>query len=228
MVRLSIVAPAYNEKEKISSFLDSLISVKEHSDIISEIIVVDDGSSDDTSRLAEKYNVEIIRHDTRKGYGASLKSGIRKAHEPLICIIDSDNTYAADDILRLASEMDGCDMVVGDRQDSHERPKDHLVVKKMMEGVLSSIFKTKIMDINSGIRIMKKDFLTNYLDMLPNGFSFTSSITLITLLKKRRIKYIPVKYDRRKKGSKIRRLDFITAFILSYTRIVYYFLKGSL
>ncbi len=225
--KISIVIPVFNEGVHIEKFLGDLFrsfAEKERP----EVIVVDDGSTDDTPERLEKYGMETIRHERRSGYGASLKSGIRRATGEYICIIDADNTYSADDILPISSEVAGYDMVVGDRQDDDERPKDHLLAKKSVEKILSNISGVRVEDLNSGLRIMRKDILVKYLDSLPNGFSFTSSLTLIMLLKKYRIKYIPIRYERREKGTKVRRVMFVAAFVSGYLKILCRYFTGRL
>jgi len=224
--KISIVVPAYNESKNIETFLDKLTTLAKEDKAIAQIIVIDDGSYDNTAELIEKYNVDLISHVKRRGYGASLKDGIQKADGEHICIIDADNTYSVSDIPILKKYIEDHDMVVGARYDDTVRPKDHLAAKKSTEKILSKIFNFKVEDINSGLRIIRKDLIEKYLKILSNSFSFTSSITLIMLLKKAKIIYVPVRYERRKKGSKVRRLSFVFAFLQGYFKILWrYFLR---
>ncbi|MDP8299347.1 MAG: glycosyltransferase family 2 protein [Candidatus Tantalella remota] len=225
---LSVIIPAYNEISVIGSFIGSLKRTLSGLSGEHEIIVVDDGSTDNTLKRANSFNVKTVCHEKRRGYGASLKSGIRQSGEEYVCIIDADNTYEPSDVLALFSEAGGYDMVVGDRGADPGRPKDHLFVKKAAEKVLFWFFGVQVKDINSGLRIMKRDIVMRYLDLLSNGFSFTSSITLIMLLKKHKIKYIPISYERRDRGSKIRRWDFVAAFLSSYVRIFWYYFSKKI
>ncbi|MEA3490198.1 MAG: glycosyltransferase family 2 protein [Candidatus Omnitrophota bacterium] len=224
---LSIVIPVFNEDVHIDNLLNELFQLFAEGKV-PEIIVVDDGSTDNTPDLVDKFDVRTVRHERRRGYGASLKSGVRQAKSKYICIIDADNTYSVSDILSLTAEVDVCDMVVGDRRDDVKRPKDHLLAKKSMEKILSRVFEVPVADLNSGLRIMKRCVLLKYLDLLPDGFSLTSSITLIMLLKRYRIKYIPIKYERRDKGTKIRRLAFVAAFLYGYLRVLSRYFTGKL
>lgn len=228
MKDLSIVIPVFNESENLPAMLESLSRVFKDRESMPEVIIVDDGSTDDTLSRINKYDFKVICHRRRKGYGASLKSGIRHAGGANICIIDADNTYLAEDINRLYSQMGLYDMIVGERRnDDQSRPKDQLIVKKMSENVLSFIFGIRVSDINSGLRIIKRDLLLKYLSLLPDGFSFTSTLTLVMLLENHRIKYQPVAYRRRAWGTKIRRLSFVVMFLRAYFRVLIWYFFGN-
>ena len=169
---LSIVIPLYNESGGIDKLLQNIFQTFNDPGDMPEIIMVNDGSSDNTADVIRQHPVILINHIERKGYGAALKSGVVKAANNSICIIDADNTYCTGNILDLKGYASDYDMVVGDRKDNKKRPKDHLVVKKLIEKLLSRIFNVHILDINSGLRIMNRQVLIKYLDLLPDGFSF--------------------------------------------------------
>jgi hypothetical protein len=120
------------------------------------------------------------------------------------------------------------DMVVGERHDESERPRDHLLAKRAIEWCLSRIFRCRVGDINSGLRVMRREAAVKYLDLMPEGFSFTSTITLVFLLKGLKILYIPIFYARRADGSKLKRGEFVKAFILSYARVIRVYFRGRL
>ena len=106
----TIIIPAYNEEEAIGQTLEKLVELKVHED--HEIIVVDDGSSDSTAEIAAAYPVRLLRHHVNKGYGASLKTGIRKAEKDIVLFMDSDGQHDPADISRILEKLDeGYDMV---------------------------------------------------------------------------------------------------------------------
>lgn len=185
---------------------------------------MDDGSSDNTKEILKKYSILLICHPVRKGYGASIKDGVNIADGNLICIIDADGTYLPADILSLLDNVNDCDMVVGSRTKSGGAsfPLTYKVSKFFICSVLSLIFRQKVLDINSGLRIMKKNILIKYRSILPEGFSLTATITFAMMLDGYKIKYVPVDYHERTGKSKIKRLSYTFNFIKSYLRILLY------
>ena len=223
MRKLSVVIPVYNEQATINNFIAKLKEEIGKNNSIFECIFVDDSSDDKTQDILRDNNVNLLSHSRRLGYGAALKTGIEKAQGDFICIIDADNTYSPSDILRLAQFTDDFDMIVGARVKCAEDlfPFYQNWAKGFICFLLKIIFKQKIIDINSGLRLIKKTALKKYLSILPDGFSFTASITLAMLIDKHKIKYIPVNYFRRLGRSKVEVLSYTINFIKSYWRIIY-------
>src|SRR6266849_2393982 len=116
---VTIIVPAYNEAEGIGQVLDTIINCMVEADLGYELIVVDDGSTDGTDAIVEAKGVRIIRHKFNRGYGASLKTGIRQSRCPIVAIIDADGTYPVDALPRLLACMAEYDMVVGARTGDH-------------------------------------------------------------------------------------------------------------
>lgn len=229
MARVSIIIPALNEEEAISSVLEQLRKLP----IDAEIIVVDDGSSDRTRVLAEEHGARVIRHPVPAGYGKSLKDGILAASAETIVITDADGTYPIASIPELLKTFDeGYDMVVGARQGSAYRGTflkfpARIVFKFLVEFATGR----KIPDVNSGFRVFKKSFAMEHFDDLCNGFSFTTTITLVAHLTGKIVAYVPISYEKRVGSSKVRivrdslrTLQYITEAIARFNPIKFFLL----
>lgn len=223
---ISVVIPAYNEAVGIPSVLEEVENSLRGSGFSHEIIVVDDGSTDGTGRLAARPGVRVIRHPANKGYGAALKTGIRRARYELIAIIDADRTYPGGEIPRLAKHLleHDYDMVVGARTgaDVHV-PLMRRPAKWAIAQIANYLAGRKIPDLNSGLRVFKKEVALEFLPLLPAGFSFTASITLALLSNDYLVDFLPVDYYCRQGKSKIRPLRDTLNFLGLILRTVMYF-----
>lgn len=217
---VSIVVPAYNEKECIGGFLGKLKPVAKK--IKAEIIVVDDGSSDGTAGIVKKKGVKLIQHPYNKGYGAALKTGIKAASGDTIAITDGDGTYPSSDIAKLVGEIGKYDMVIGDRSGSRHIPLLRRPAKWMLRHLAQYVVKKKIPDLNSGLRAFKKQVALGYFHLLPDKFSFTTTITLASLNDGLSVKFVPISYHKRGGKSKIRPFHF-PEFMLLILRVMTYF-----
>jgi glycosyltransferase involved in cell wall biosynthesis len=223
MHKLSVVVPVYNEEKAIGDFISNLKGAMEARNIVYECVVVDDHSNDGSPEILKKTDVTLVTHNARLGYGAALKTGIDKASGDILCIIDADNQYEPSDILRLVQCIDSYDMVVGARVDAARNfPFYQRFAKGLVCFSLGLLFKQKIADINSGLRLMRKSIVKKYLSILPDAFSFTSSITLAMLLDNYRIKYVPIAYSKRVGKSKIKVFNYTINFVKSYWRIIHH------
>jgi glycosyltransferase involved in cell wall biosynthesis len=223
----SIIIPVYNEEEKvldtISEILEALAksSINEH-----EIIVVDDGSTDNTARILQESKLPIclVSHEQNKGYGASLKSGIRKSRYDIIAITDADGTYPVNEIPRLYNEMPDCDMVVGARTGEKVKiPLARRPAKWFLAKLANYLSETKIPDMNSGLRLFRKGDVLRLFSILPSGFSFTTTLTLAMLTNDMHVKFLPINYLKRKGKSKIRPIRDTLNFIRLIVRTILYF-----
>jgi len=225
VANLSVVVPVYNEEKGVEQGINDLKKSLEQIPGNWEIIAVDDASSDKTLEVLQNLsNVKVISHTINRGYGASLKTGILAARHDNIAITDADNTYPADKIPELFEEMSDHDMVVGERTGEHVH---HSLLKRVAKWpihVLANyLVDYKIPDLNSGLRIFKKDLVKKYFRILPNGFSFTSNITLAFLSDGYRVKYLPINYYKRTGKSKVRPFsDAIKYFSLVIRMILFY------
>jgi glycosyltransferase involved in cell wall biosynthesis len=221
---LAIIIPAYNESESIGKVLRHLIQFvfNEMTDGV-EMILVDDASSDGTFELAKaiatKHSncpIRIMRHPVNRGYGAALKTGILATTAEYICITDADGTYPNERIPELFKVVRTrkLDMIVGMRVG----PQAHTpVIRKPAKWVLrwmvSHICDMPIPDFNSGLRLFRRNVALRMMPLLPDGFSFTTTITLAMATNNYSIGYEPIAYHSRVGRSKIRPIRDTLRFI---------------
>ncbi len=191
-----------------------------------EIIVVDDGSGDGTADVAQRAGVRLIRHPFNRGYGAALKTGIRHAAHDLIAIIDADGTYPSDEIPAMVAHLirHDYDMVVGARTGEQVHiPLLRRPAKWLLNRLADYLAGIHIPDLNSGLRVFKKEVALEFLHLMPTGFSFTTSITLALLTNDYLVAYRPVNYYPRTGQSKIRPIRDTLGFAGLIVRTVMYF-----
>ncbi|MGK7913014.1 MAG: glycosyltransferase family 2 protein [Synechococcus sp.] len=221
----SLVIPVYNEEEGVSQTLDDLHRVLGQSNYQYEVIAVDDGSSDRTADiLAHRTDIRLIRHGSNRGYGAALKTGISRAKYDLVAITDADSTYPCErlpDLVRLARETD---MVVGARTGENVTYSTLRKIPKWFLVHFSEwIVKQKIPDLNSGMRVFRKTSVMNFFGILPDTFSFTTTITLAMLTNNYIVRYEPIDYFHRAGHSKIKPIRDTLRFIQLIVRVGVYF-----
>lgn len=226
MKGISIIVPAYNEEHSIGGVLRALLeSVQSKDDY--EIIVVDDGSTDITYRVCtEVEGIRIVQHNRNKGYGAAIKTGVKNAKYDAIAIIDADGTYPTGMVSELAKiyQSNNLDMVVGARIGPDARvPIERRPAKFFLGLIANYLSREKIPDLNSGLRIMNKEVLEKFVTILPDGFSFTSTITLALLLNGYSVQYTQISYDKRIGKSKIKPISDTLNFIRLVIGTVLYF-----
>lgn len=222
---LSVIIPAYNEEKGISKVLADLKTILDNTHLKYEIIAVDDGSSDKTAEIVQKYDfVHLVQHPINRGYGASLKTGIKAAKGDWILITDADGTYPNEFIPKLLEYSDKYDMVVGSRTggDVHV-PLYRKPAKLFLTKLASYLAETNIPDLNSGMRLFRKDDVIKYFHILPSGFSFTTTITLSYLCDDLTVKYVPIDYKERHGSSKIKPFKDGMNFILLIIKAIAYF-----
>ena len=224
--QLSVVVPAYNEAEGIAGVLAELEAALRGADagLSYEILVVDDGSTDETAAIAERTGQRVLRHGLNQGYGAALKTGLRAARGEWVVITDSDGTYPNDRIPELAAMMTNWDMVVGARVGDEVRvPLVRRPAKWALNTLASILVDTRIPDLNSGLRVFRRDLALHFLPILPNGFSFTMTITLAMLSEGYQVTFVPIDYFARRGRSKIRPVYDTLNFLQLIVRTVLYF-----
>lgn len=201
---LSIVIPAYNEEAAVKESVIELRSFFEVTDINVEIIIVDDGSKDRTAAEAKAAGARVIQHRSNRGYGASLKTGILAAKYDIIAITDADGTYPAKYLPEMLSELEHADMVVGSRTGADVHiPLSRRPAKWFLRVMANYVSATKIPDLNSGLRVFRRDVAVQYFAILSDQFSFTTTITLALLCDNYAVTYIPIDYRKRQGKSKI-------------------------
>lgn len=224
-IELSVIIPAYNEEKAIKSTFRNLNLNLKNLNIPYEIIFVDDGSTDKTAELIQTCpGTSLIQHPDNKGYGAALKTGIRHARGTYILITDADGTYPHNEIPNLWKYAYSYDMIVGSRTGKNVKiPLYRQPAKRFINWVANFLSGTKIPDINSGMRIFKKKQAMNYFNIICDGFSFTTTITLAYLAQNLKIKYYPINYEERIGKSKINPIHDGLRFILLIITTTTYF-----
>ena len=219
---ISVVIPAHNEEEAAGAVLDELIEILAGQAY--EIIVVDDCSTDNTAKIVREKEVKLIQHQQNIGYGAAIKTGIKKATNDLILIIDGDGSYPVKAIPELLKEVDQYDLVVGARTGKevniqlYRRP-----AKWFLSQLANYLSETKIPDLNSGMRIFRRKDVEKILNILPNKFSFTTTMTLAYHTTGLLVKYVPINYYKRAGKSKIKPFKDGFNFIMLIFRTITYF-----
>lgn len=203
---VSLILPALNEEHGLKATINEAHRVFREHGIAAEIIVVDDGSSDATADVARACGAHVVRHLYGRGYGYALRSGILSARSDTVVIADADGTYPLNRIPDLlAMHARGYDLVIGARDRRQLRdglPKR--IARRFFKWMCESATGMRIADVNSGMRVFRRSLVVPYLPMMCNGFSFTTSQTLCTLLLSRSVGYVPIEYRARIGTTKVR------------------------
>lgn len=212
---VSVIVPAFNEEASLERQISGIRNALEANVPETEILVIDDGSTDRTAAIAEAAGATVLRHTTNRGYGASLKTGLRAARFETIAIIDADGTYPADQLPVMLDHLATADMVVGSRTgESVSVPWIRRPAKWMLGRVAARVAGTSIPDLNSGLRVFHRDWALQYAAILPDSFSFTTTITLGALADGYRVVYHPINYFQRVGKSKIVPWHFVDFLVL--------------
>lgn len=223
---LSILIPAYNEQDGIAETLQQLLKTMATVDGPHEIIVINDGSRDETAaRAAQVPGVRVLSHPVNIGYGNALKTGLLNARFDWICIIDADGTYPCQDIPRLLEQMHkGFNMVIGERNNIHEhdRPFKSLM-RRTYQASIRFLAGNNIRDPNSGLRVFEKQIALEFYDFLCGTFSFTTGLTILAFEKPYFVCYVPIQYQVRVGKSHVRHIrDSIRTIQLIIQGVTYY------
>ena len=223
---ISIVIPVYNEERAIKDTINSIkYTIKNVKEYNFEIIAVNDCSKDNSKEILDNIEgIKVIHNISNKGYGASLKKGIKLSHGKWILITDADGTYPIKDIPQLIKYIKDYDMVVGARKGKNVSiPLLRRPAKWFLNKLASYLAQTNIPDLNSGLRIFKKEIALTFWNLFPERFSFTSTITMACLTNGYDVKYTSIDYYKRKGKSTIHPIkDFIGFNSLLLKLIVYF------
>ncbi|MBI5363703.1 MAG: glycosyltransferase family 2 protein [Planctomycetes bacterium] len=225
---VTFVIPAFNEEGGITGVIERLSALE--LDVPLEFLVVDDGSTDGTAQVLEGLrarfeNLHVIRHHVNRGYGAALKTGFGSAQHEVVVITDADGTYPEEKIGELLARIDdGAEMAVGARTGAEVNvPLVRRPAKWCLRMLASYLAGTRIPDLNSGLRAMRRELVQRYRPIIPNGFSFTTTITLAALTNDHRVDWVSIDYKKRSGSSKIRPIRDTLGFTTLIVRTVMYF-----
>jgi glycosyltransferase involved in cell wall biosynthesis len=206
---LAIVIPAYNEEHAVRATVEEVRRALQGEAVSHEIIVVNDGSTDNTMSEARAGGARVIDFADNAGYGHALKAGIAASDSELVAILDADGTYPPSELPEMLRLAGSADMVVGDRGPSMKNVPLIRRPAKWLLGVLASFLaRRKINDVNSGLRVFRRPALLRFVPLLPDGYSFTTTITLCMLASDLTVVYHPIAYGRRIGHSKIKARHF--------------------
>ncbi len=201
MGNLSIILPAMNEAKALSDLLPELTKIYPDA----EVVVIDDGSTDHTAEICKQYKVVLITHQYTMGNGAAVKSGARAATGDTLVFMDADGQHQPKDISTLLEKInDGFDMVVGARSNKAQANILRLIVNKIFNKLAFWITAHPVMDLTSGFRAVRAVKFSEYLHLLPNGFSYPTTITMAFFRAGYSVCYIPVSVQPRIGTSHIR------------------------
>lgn len=175
----SVIIPAFNEETGIGPLLETMLK----SGLLEryEVIVVDDGSTDSTAEIVSKFPVRLVKHGVNKGYGASLKTGIRKSTCDKVMMLDSDGQHDPMYLDTISRMLEDAEMVIGERNSESFQVSNRKSGKWLIRKTGEFLVDQKLPDFNSGLRGFRRDLIMNLLHIMPNGFSFSTTSTLAFL-----------------------------------------------
>ena len=201
---VSVIIPAFNEHLGVAGVVREVIDALAEHNIPGEVIVVDDGSVDGTGQAAQRAGARVLRHRSNRGYGSALKTGIMASLHNIILITDADGTYPVKYIPEILAGLETADMVVGARMGKNVAiPLVRRPAKWVLNKLANYVAGFRIPDLNSGMRAFRKNIARQYFAILPDQFSFTTTITLAMHCDNYAVRYLPVDYLPRKGKSKI-------------------------
>ena len=213
---VTIVIPAFNEGEAIGGVVSSLAAAGPWR----EIIVVDDGSQDDTSARARAAGATVVRHPYNKGNGAAVKSGIRSAAGEYVLIVDGDGQHRPEDARRIVSRLGDYDLVVGARSRTTQATHTRRFGNGALNGLASYLTGREIPDLTSGFRGARSAHLREFIHLLPNGFSTPTTTTLAFIKAGYNVAFEPIEARVRVGQSKIRLARDGAKFLMIILKIV--------
>jgi glycosyltransferase involved in cell wall biosynthesis len=213
---VSIVIPAMNEADAIGTVVSSLRAAAPWR----EVLVVDDGSTDETSARARAAGACIVRHPYNKGNGAAVKTGIRRANGDFILIIDADGQHPPEDARRIAARLGEFDLVIGARAGATQATTARRLGNALLNRFASYLTGRPIPDLTSGFRGARTECLREFLHLLPNGFSTPTTTTLAFIKAGYNVAFEPIDARQRSGNSKIRFAKDGTRFLLILLKIV--------
>ena len=223
----TIVIAVYNEEKTLPGVLQRLKHFLDSQDF--ELVFVDDGSTDESRNILEEFKnssanerIKIIHHPYNKGYGAAIKTGVRSTSTDIIVMMDADGQHSIEDVQRIVEKMNEFDMVIGNRG-GRASPAIRGFGKWILKRTAEYLVEKIIPDLNSGFRAVKRDIFMEFIDLYPNGFSITTTMTLAFIKTAYNVDFLPINITRRSGGKSQVAADDAVKTLLLILRIIMLF-----
>lgn len=199
--QVTIIVPVHNEEESLRDFAPAISDFARLHGF--ELIFVNDGSSDDSEGILKKLKANYVSHQICYGYGAALKTGVGHATREYVMFVDADGQHRFEDILKIAQIADGKEMVIGERKNLYQMTFHTMIGRIILTGLFNMLTQSNIKDINSGLRLVRKQFFRRYESALPDNFSCTTTLTILAIKFRHGIRFVPIEVMKRKGKSKV-------------------------
>jgi len=213
---VTIVVPAFNESGSIGGVVTALRAAAPWH----EVIVIDDGSTDGTGEAAQDAGARVVRHPYNKGNGAAVKSGIRAATSDWIAIVDADGQHRTEDAKRIVQKLGDYDLVIGARDPDTQATSGRRLGNAVLNWLASYLTERPIPDLTSGYRAARRDYLMEFIHLLPNGFSTPTTTTLAFIKAGYNVAFEPIAALPRVGTSKIRLASDGAKFFLILLKVI--------
>jgi glycosyltransferase involved in cell wall biosynthesis len=199
----SIVVPAFNEELGLPTVLEELVRTCPGA----EIVVVNDGSTDGTECSARTFPVTVVSHQVNRGYGAALKTGISQAKHDFVVFFDADGQHDPACIRQMLDALEGADLVIGERTTYTRKSPIHWLGRLFLTRFIHFLTRLHLRDINCGLRAARRELIHRYVNLLPDGFSFSTTSTVVFAKFGHRLVFVPIEVRRRIGTSSVRLLQ---------------------
>lgn len=213
---VTIVLPAFNEGESIGAIVTALLAAAPWH----EVLVIDDGSTDGTGKAAQDAGARVVRHPYNKGNGAAIKTAIRSAQSDWIAIVDADGQHRAEDAKRLVERLGDFDLVIGARDPRTQATAGRRLGNAILNRLASYLTERPIPDLTSGLRAARREYLLEFIHLLPNQFSTPTTTTLAFIKAGYNVAFEPIGALPRVGTSKIRLASDGAKFLLILLKVV--------
>ncbi|HOY55874.1 MAG TPA: glycosyltransferase family 2 protein [bacterium] len=202
LTTLSIIIPVFNEEKAITATLRALLGYLSTKSWKVDVMVINDGSTDGTLEKLQEFGekIKIISHPYNKGYGAAIKTGVRASMSEWILTFDGDGQHRFSSLDDLIAEIPNYDLIIGARTNGYKGPWLRQPGKKILHWLAEYLVQAKIPDLNSGLRLARKDLMQKYLHLFPNGYSLSSTSTMAFLKDGQNVKFVPIEINPRQNG----------------------------
>jgi glycosyltransferase involved in cell wall biosynthesis len=214
---VTVILPALNEADSLGELLPGIVAAL--GETSHEILLVDDGSEDKTAQLGREHGARVISHPARKGNGAAVKRGIREARGARVVLMDADGQHDPADIPRLLEALTTADMAVGARAKGTAQKPHRWAANRIFSWLASYLAAERVPDLTSGFRAIRAEVARRYVELLPNTFSYPSTLTVVLARSGYSVVHLPIIAGQRQGVSKIRPASDGMRFLLILMKV---------